>query len=66
MVDWIWKLSNMAFENGVLPENRSAVIVALCKSKEERTEFKTYRFISLFSLVGKIYAGILVDRLCND
>ena len=41
----------------------SAVIVPLYKSKGERTECKNYRGISLFSVVGKIYAGILVDRV---
>ena len=30
MVDWIWKLCNMAFQNGVVPEDwRSVVIVPL-------------------------------------
>ena len=37
MVDWIWKLCNMDFENGVVPGNwRSAVIVPLYKGKGER------------------------------
>ena len=32
VVDWIWSLCNMAFENGVMPEDwRSAVIVLLYK-----------------------------------
>ena len=54
----------MAFENGVVPEDwRSAVIVLLYKSKGERTEGKNYRGISLSSVVKKIYAGIIVDRV---
>ena len=33
VVDWIWKLCNMAFKSGVVPEDlRSAVIVLLYKS----------------------------------
>ena len=64
MVDWIWRLCNMAFESGVVHEDwRSAVIVPLYKGKGEKTECKNYRGISLLSMVGKIYAGILVDRL---
>ena len=43
---------------------RSAVIVPLYKGKGERSECKNYRGISLLSVVGKIYAGILVDRVC--
>ena len=32
--NWIWRLCNMAFESGVVPENwRSAVIVPLYKDK---------------------------------
>ena len=55
----------MAFESGVVPEDwRSAVIVSLYKGKGERTECKNHRGISL-SMVGKIYAGILVDRVCR-
>ena len=42
---------------------RSAVIVPLHKGKGERTECKNYRGISLLSVVGKIYAEILVDRV---
>ena len=64
VVDWIWRLFNMAFESGVVPEDwRSAVIVPLYKSKGNMTECKNYRGISLLSVAGKIYTGILVDRV---
>ena len=54
----------MAFESGVVPEDwGSAVIVLLYKGKGERTECKNYRGISLLSMVGKIYVGILVERV---
>ena len=37
VVDWIWRLCNMAFENGVVPEDlKNAVIVPLYKGKRER------------------------------
>ena len=39
------------------------MIVPLYKGKGERTEGKKYRGISLVSVVGKIYAWILVDRV---
>ena len=36
VVDWIWRLCNMAFERGVGPEDcMSAVIVQLYKGKGE-------------------------------
>ena len=39
------------------------MIVELYKGKGERTECKNYSNISLLSMVGKIYALILVDRV---
>ena len=57
-------LCNMAFESSVVPEDwRCVVIVPLYKGKGEKSECKNYRGISLLSVVGKIYAGILVDRI---
>ena len=54
----------MAFESGIVPEDwRSSVIVPLYKDKGERTECSNYKGISLLSVVGKIYPGILVDRV---
>ena len=39
VVDWIWRMCNIAFESGVVPGDwRSAVIVPLYKGKGERTE----------------------------
>ena len=43
----------------------SAGIVPLYKGKGERTECRNYRGISSLSVDGKIYAGILVDRVCK-
>ena len=54
----------MAFKSGFVPEDwKSAVITPLYKGKGERTECKNYRGISLLSVVGKIYEGILIDRV---
>ena len=48
-MDWIWKLCNRAFE-----DFRSAMIVSMLKDKGEMTEYKIYRDISFFTMVGKI------------
>ena len=62
VVDWIWRVCNMTFQSGVVPEDwRSVVIVPQYKGKEERNECKNYKGITLLSVVGKMYAGILVD-----
>ena len=51
VVDWIWRLCNMAFESGVEPEDwRSVVIVPLYKGTEERNECKNYRGIRLLGM----------------
>ena len=64
VVDWIWRLCNMVFESGVVSEEwRSAVTVLPYKSKGERAECSNYRGISLLSVVGKMYARMLVDRV---
>ena len=65
VVDWIWRLCNLSFENGVPEYWRSTVIVPLYKGKVERNKCKNYRGIGLFSVFGKLYAGILIDRVCR-
>ena len=60
VVDWIWRLCNLAFESSVVPEDwRSAVTVPTHKGKGERNECKNYRGISLLSVVGKILVDIV-------
>ena len=53
VVDWIWRLCNMAFESGVVSEDWRSF--TLYKGKGEKTECKNYRGIRLLSVVGKIY-----------
>ena len=54
----------MVFNSSVVLENRkSAVIVPLYKAKKERAECKNYRDISMLRVMGKIYVGMLVDRV---
>ena len=45
----------------IWPDDCRSVIAPLYKGKGERTECKNYRSISFLSMVGKIYARILVD-----
>ena len=64
VVEWIWRLCITAFESSVVTaEWRSTMIVSLYMGKGERTECISYRGNSLLSVAGKIYAGILVDRV---
>ena len=52
-------------ESGSVPEDWRSAIVPLYKGEEEGTECKNYRGISLLNVVGKIYVGILVERVCR-
>ena len=54
----------MVFENGAVSEDwRSAVIPTLYKGKGERMKCSNNRGVSLLSVIEKIYAGILIDRV---
>ena len=47
VVDWIWRLYNMAFESDVVPEDwRSAGIVPMYKGKGEKSECKNYEVLA--------------------
>ena len=63
--DWIWKLCNIAFESDVVPEDLRSAVISLRKGKGEMIKCKNYGGISFLSVVGKIYADILVDRVCS-
>ena len=46
VINWIWNLCKMAFENGVFLEDwRSTAIVPLYKDKGEKTECRNYSCI---------------------
>src|SRR5678815_4455924 len=52
------------FMEGIVPRDwRRAVIVPLYKGKGDKGNCRNYRGISLSSVVGKVYAGILVERV---
>ena len=54
----------MAFDMDIVPETwRLILIVPLYKGKGERTESCNFRGIRLLSMVGKIYVGVLIDRV---
>ena len=57
VVDCIWRLCNMAFESGVVPEDWRFVIVPLYKDKGERIEYSNYRGISLSVVEKNICTG---------
>ena len=64
VVDWIWKMCRLAWEEGKVPEDwKSGIIVPLYKGKGEREVCGNHRGICLLSVIGKIYGRILINRV---
>ena len=62
-IEWFVKLFNPVWERGVAPRDwRSGIIVPIRK-KGSRLECANYRRISLLSLVEKVFARVLNDRV---
>ncbi|XP_048001394.1 uncharacterized protein LOC125238167 [Leguminivora glycinivorella] len=60
----LYRLFNLCFSTGRVPKDWcKAVIVPLYKGKGSRLDCKNYRGISLLSIVGKLYAKVLIERV---
>ena len=58
------KLLCLCWEKGHVPKDmRDASIVTIYKKKGDRSECDNYRGISLLSIVGKVYARVVLARL---
>ena len=63
VVVWMTKVFNMVWREGVAPGDwRNAVIVPVYK-KGSRLDCTNYRGISLMSIVGKVFARVLNERV---
>ena len=63
VVKWLVKLFNLVWRVGVAPNDwRKALIIPIYK-KGGRLECSNYRGISLLSVIGKMYARVLNDRI---
>ena len=63
VVKWLVKLFNLVWRVGVAPNDwRKALIIPIYK-KGSRLECSNYRGISLLSVIGKMYARVLNDRI---
>ena len=52
------------WQEGAVPQDmRDAKIITLYKNKGERSDCNNYRGISLLSIVGKVYARVILGRL---
>ena len=63
VIEWLVKMFNEVWGRGVAPRDwKSAIIVPIHK-KGSRLECTNYRGISLLSLVDKVFARVLYDRV---
>ncbi len=64
VVEWMLLICERAWKNGEVPDDwKKAIIVPLHKGKGSRSEFSSYRGISLLSVPRKVYGRILTERL---
>ena len=60
----LYELLCQCWEEGTVPQDmRDAIITTLYKYKGDRGDCNKYRFISLFSIVDKTFACVILNRL---
>ena len=62
-IEWLMKLFNAVWERGVAPSDWKSGIIVPIHKKGSRLECTNYRGISLLSVVGKVFAKVLNDRV---
>ena len=62
-IEWLVKLFNVVWERGVAPRDWKTAIIVPIHKKGSRLECTNYRGISLLSVVGKVFARVLNDRV---
>ena len=63
VIEWMTEVLNMVWNEGMAPSDwRNAVIVPVYK-KGSRLDCTNYRGISFMSVVGKVFARILNERV---
>ena len=64
VLEWLVRLLNVCFDVGIAHMDwRGACIVLLYKGKGDKYESSHSRGISLLSVVGKLYATVLIKRV---
>ena len=64
LLDPLYRLLCQCWKEGAVPQDmKNANIVTLYKNKGERGDCNNYRGISLLSIVGKLFARIVLQRL---
>ena len=64
-ISWLHSIIDMAWETGKVPSDWAKAVIVPIYKKGDRKECSNYRGISLLSVPGKVYAGILEKKLRN-
>ena len=56
----------MTFQRGKAKEDWITTVLFHCIKVERKDNLKTIKGLNLSSMVGKIYAGVLVDRVNGE
>ncbi len=55
-----------AWNTGIIPADwKRGLVVPLWKGKGDRQDCNNYRGVMLLSLLGKVFARIIIDRVCH-
>ena len=64
VVPYLWQLFSLVWQSGVTPKSwRVGNIIPLYKGKGSKQSCSNYRPITLLSVIGKLFASILLERL---
>jgi len=64
--EWVWKFCNKVWRGEGWPERwKEGIIISIVK-KGKREKMKEYRGVTLMSLVYKIYATVLAERISEE
>ena len=74
VVDWVAKVYNIVWREGVAPSDWMNVLIVPVYKKGSRLDCTNYKGISLMSVVGKVFAQVLnvrvkrltVDKVMNE
>ena len=66
MVSILYKLFNLILETGKIPSHFKKALIVVLYKKDDRSECKNYRPISLLSHVYKLFMSIIGNRITND
>ena len=54
-----------AWNTGIIPTDWKRGFVPLWKGKDDRQDCNNYRGVTLLSVPGKVFARIILDRVCH-